>query len=55
MAIGEEEKESIGVLVVVDVTTRLLSQHVAGQPMLLGQNDPGLMSTDDNDDPGFNH
>jgi hypothetical protein len=53
ISIGEEEKDSMGVATVIDVTTRLLSRHVAGQPMLLGHTDPGLVSTDNNDDPGF--
>jgi hypothetical protein len=55
IAIGEEQKDYNGVLTIVDVTTRLLSRHIAGQPMMLGQTDPGLVSTDNNDDPGFNH
>ncbi|TAY88097.1 hypothetical protein [Rhizobium leguminosarum] len=54
IAIGEEEKDSIGVLTVIDVTTRLLSRHVAGQPMLLGHTDPGLVIDNGaEDNPGF--
>lgn len=58
IAIGEDQKDALGVLTVIDVTTRLLSRHVIGQPMLLGHTDPGLIGADelqrdDHDDPGF--
>lgn len=53
IAIGEDERDSIGVLTVVDVTTRLLSRHVSGKPMLLGADDPGLIIDSPRDDPGF--
>lgn len=55
IAIGEDQKGALGVLTVIDVTTKLLSRHVAGQPMLLGHTDPGIVDADElqRDDPGF--
>lgn len=44
IAIAEEQEETLGVISVVDVTTRLLARHVAGQPMVLGDTDPGLIA-----------
>lgn len=52
IAIAEDEKERLGVNLVVDVTTKRLAAHVPGRPLLLGDNDPGLILVDDRLAPG---